>query len=480
MQLIPVVMCGGAGVRLWPLSRKNHPKQFVPLFDGGETLFRRTMDRVARFKASHSVVVCNAGHRFFVADSLSARERESCAIIVEPRQCNTAPAATLAALAAKEQGDDALLLIMPSDHVIAAPDLFVQAVGDASAAAVAGNIVIFGVHPTRPETEYGYIRSAVDESHDENHDAHHDARAPRKVIEFSEKPDAQTAADWIARGDCHWNSGIFLVAASVYLDVIGKFEAATKTACESAWENRYEDLGFVRVPDEKFESCRNISIDHAVIERADNVMMVAADMGWSDLGSWPAIGAVMDDSGDNLVRGDVVLKNSRGNIIYADERLVGVLGIDDCIIADTRDALLVAAKQHAPQVRELVGELKAANRREADEQRKVFRPWGSYESIYIADNFQVKRIIINPGHGLSLQTHRHRSEHWVVVKGCARVTKGDEIFTLTANQSTYIPAQTKHRLENVDTQPIQLIEVQCGSYLGEDDIVRFDDRYGRD
>ncbi len=483
MKLVPVVLCGGSGTRLWPLSRKNYPKQFAPLFDdagdagdanaGGGTLFRRTMDRVGRLDCQRAIVVCNNAHRFFVADGLSERERAACTILVEPSQRNTAPAVTLAALAARDDGD-ATLLIMPSDHVIKDPDAFVKAVAAAAPAAQDDQIVVFGITPDCAESGYGYIRTDADAK------AAAGTGAPRKVAEFCEKPDQETAAEWIARGNCYWNSGIFLVKASVYLAAIAGFEPGILAACEQAWAKRYDDLGFTCVDAAGFARCRNISIDYAVIERAANVMMVPAVMGWNDLGSWDALGEVFAaDEHNNRVKGDVLLKDAAGNIVYGHGRLVGVLGVNDCIIADTPDAVLVAARKHAPALRQLVAGMQAQGRPEADQPRKVFRPWGYYESLHAADNFQVKRIQVNPGHGLSLQMHHHRSEHWVVVKGTARVTKGDDVFTLAENESTYIPARVQHRLENAGDAPVRLIEVQCGDYLGEDDIVRLEDRYGR-
>lgn len=496
MKLIAVVLCGGSGTRLWPLSRKNYPKQFAPLFDvaggevGGETLFRRTMDRVGVLDCHRSIVICNNAHRFFVADALRAHERDACTIVVEPSQRNTAPAATLAALSVNDldadasddsgadadadANNDALLLIMPSDHVIDDPNAFATAVAAATPAACGGQIVIFGVVASRSESEYGYIRTDGNESAD----------AVRTVVEFCEKPDEQIAAEWIARGDCFWNSGIFLLKASVYLNAIGEFEPDIRARCAQAWKNRYDDLGFTCVGVDDFARCRSVSIDYAIMERANNVKMLPLNIGWNDLGSWNALGAIfplaVDNNGsNNRVKGDVLLQNASGNIIYSHGRLVSVVGMDDCIIADTPDALLVAARKHAPDIKELVESMRAQNRPEANEQRKVYRPWGYYESILKAENFQVKRITVNPGHGLSLQMHHHRSEHWVVVKGKAQVTRGDEVFILAENESTYIPLQVRHRLENIYAQPVRLIEVQCGDYLGEDDIVRFDDRYGR-
>ena len=475
MQLVPVVMCGGAGVRLWPLSRKNHPKQFVPLFDedgasDGTTLFRRTMDRVARFDCRRTLIVCNSAHRFFAADSLHPHERANCTIVVEPSQRNTAPAATLAALAAREEFGDALLLLMPSDHAIRDPAALLRAVESATAAARQDHIVIFGVTPERAESDYGYLRVA-------------DAPAADglcRVTEFCEKPDPQTAAEWLARGNCYWNSGIFLLKASLCLDAVARFEPAVREACEGAWAQRYADLDFTCAEADSFAKCPNISLDYAVIERADNVMMTPVDMGWNDLGSWNALGEVFSaDPDENRIKGDAVLKDAAGNIVYSDARLVSVLGVEHCIIADTPDALLVAGREHAGDIRELVAGMQAAGRPEADQPRTVFRPWGYYETLHKAGNFQVKRIRVNPGHGLSLQMHQHRSEHWVVVQGQARITKGDEVFTLAENESTYIPARVKHRLENIAPQPVYVVEVQCGDYLEEDDIVRFDDRYGR-
>ena len=479
-KLVPVVLCGGSGTRLWPLARRNYPKQFVPLFDdageGGGTLFRRTMDRVGRLDCDRSIVVCNNAHRFFVADGLHEQERGACTILVEPSQRNTAPAVTLAALAARDDGD-ATLLIMPSDHVINDPDAFVKAVAAAAAAAQDDQIVVFGITPDRAESDYGYIRTGADEGAGSGPGS---AGAARKVVAFCEKPAQETAAEWVAHGNCYWNSGIFLVKASVYLEAIAGFEPGILEACEQAWEKRYDDLGFTCVEAGGFARCRNISIDYAVIERAANVMMVPADMGWSDLGSWNALGEVFAADGDNnRVKGDVLLKDAAGNIVHSHGRLVSVLGVDDCIVADTPDAVLVASRKHARGIRELVATMQSEGRPEADEQRKVFRPWGYYESLHKTENFQVKQIVVNPGHGLSLQMHHHRSEHWVVVKGEARVTRGDEVFTLAENESTYIPARAKHRLENVGDEPVRLIEVQYGDYLEEDDIVRFDDRYGR-
>ena len=472
MNLVPVIMCGGSGTRLWPLSRKNYPKQFVPLFEqpGKETLFHRTIARIACFDCQHVIVVCHDTQRFFVANSLHNTKIEN-TILVEPKQQGTAPAATLAALAAVSQFGEALLLIMPADHIIDDVGALRIAIDTATVAAQQDHIVVFGVLPSRVETGYGYVHTIADTKQ---------SGGVLKVIEFCEKPSQQTANEWIARGNCYWNSGMFLVKASVYLDAIARFEPTIKQGCEQAWEKRYYDLGFTHVDADSFAQCRDIAIDYAVIERVDNLMLMPTNMGWNDVGSWDALGSVFTAADNhNRVKGDVILKEASNNVVYSHNKLVSVLGVDDCIVVDTADAVLVASKKHAQQVKELVNDMQREHRNEADESHEVFRPWGSYESIDQADCFQVKRITVNPGQVLSLQMHHHRSEHWVVVQGRARVTLGDQIFILEANQSTYIPVQTKHRLENIGDQPLCLIEVQCGDYFGEDDIVRFADRYGR-
>lgn len=476
-------MCGGSGNRLWPLSRHHYPKQFARLFAqaGRETLFRCAMDRAARCaEPEHKqriIVVCNHAHRFFVADGLRETERAACTVLVEPQQRNTAAAATLAALDARREFGDALLLLMPSDHRIADENGLARAVAAARPAAQDNQIVVFGIPPTHAETQYGYIHIDAAAAADTA------ANPACKVLEFCEKPDQQTAAEWLARGHCYWNSGLFLVKASVYLQAIAAFEPDIAHCCEQAYAKRVDDLGFTYAHAESFAQCRNISMDYAIMERADNLRLVPlpTDLGWSDLGDWNRLAEVFDmDENDNRVQGEVMLKDAARNIVlaYQQGRLVGVLGVADCIVADTADAVLVASRKHAHQIKDLVADMRA-HHRQADAHRKVFRPWGYYESLAKDENFQVKRIMIKPGHGLSLQKHRHRSEHWVVVKGKVQVTRGDEVFTLAANQSTYIPAQVQHRLENISREAVRLIEVQCGDYLEEDDIIRLDDRYGR-
>lgn len=480
MNLIPlvaVVLCGGAGARLWPLSRKHYPKQFAHLLGDGDTLFARAMQRAMRLSPRRCIVVCNAAHRFLVANELRESARDACTIIAEPHARGTAPAAALAALEAKRQFDDALLLIMPSDHIIADVDAFAAAAGAAAeVAARKKKIVLFGVPPHGIETEYGYIRLKQPWPRDAKPGALLEAAA------FHEKPDRDAAAGYLARGDACWNSGLFMTRASVYLSALDRFEPGMRAACEDALSSGRVDAGVIEPRAESFAACRAISIDHAVIERADNLSIVVADMQWSDAGSWRRLAnadAFTVDAGGNRTRGAVVCRDASNNIVHAGGRLVTVLGVDGCIIADTADALLVASAAHASSIAGLVDDLRARGRDEADQPHRVHRPWGAYMCIDRGDNYQVKRIVVNPRMSLSLQLHRRRSEHWTIVEGTARVTVGDKVFELTANQSTYIPAETRHRMENPGDQPVTFIEVQCGDYLGEDDIVRFEDQYGR-
>lgn len=473
MNLVPVILCGGAGARLWPLSRKFHPKQFARLFEDGDTLFRRALQRAARLNPRHRIVVCGEAHRFLAAAELLESERAACTIIAEPHARGTAPAAALAALEAERHFGDALLLLMPSDHIIDDVDAFVDAAR--VAAEVAGaeeKIVLFGVPPRGVETEYGYIRLKQPWPADAT------SGTVLEVAAFHEKPDRKTAAAELARDAC-WNSGLFMTRASVYLSAIKKFEPGILEFCRRAMANR-GDSDVVEPRAKSFAACRAISIDHAVIERADNLSVVAADMQWSDAGNWPRLAdAFAADADANRTRGDVVCRDAARNIVHADGRLVALLGVDDCIVADTADALLVANAARASELSDLVDDLRARGRTEADQPHRVYRPWGYYQRIDRGDNFQVKRIVVNPRMSLSLQLHHRRSEHWTIVAGTARVTVGDKVFDLSANQSTYIPVETRHRLENPGDRPVTFIEVQCGDYLGEDDIVRFDDRYGR-
>ncbi len=475
LDLIPVIIGGGAGTRLWPLSRKHFPKQFAPMpanaAAGADNLFQATVARANLFKPKRMVVVCNEAHRFFVSDCLREFGGIDFSILVEPVARNTAPAIALAALAILEDHGDGLMLVLPSDHTVADTDGFKAAVRTATDAASSGLLVTFGVVPERAETGYGYIRKGEPIAA---------GGEVYRAAEFREKPDAKTAQRWLDAGDCCWNSGIFLFKASVYLEQLQACAPEIHAACNKAHAGRTRDLDFICAERASFEACPDISVDYAVMERAANVALVPAQIGWNDVGSWDAMAALLDrDDNDNATVGNAVFADSSGNVVHAGERLVAVLGIRDCVIADTPDAVLVAARAKSQDVKRLVERLHEQGRTQASEHRKVYRPWGSYESVDAAAGFQVKRVIVNPGQSLSLQLHHRRSEHWVIVRGEVKVTRGEEQFMLGVNQSTYIPAETKHRLENTGDEPVCLIEVQCGDYLGEDDIVRFEDNYGR-
>ena len=477
LNLIPVILCGGAGMRLWPLSRKYFPKQFVPLpiNEHKDNLFHVTLQRTAAFKPQQVVIVCNKAHRFFVSDSLHGFDDVDFSILLEPVARNTAPAIALAAFRIVEQQGDGLMLVLPSDHMVADVAGFERVVRTALPAA-ADHLVTFGIVPERPETGYGYIRKggALMVAGQKADTAFHAA-------EFKEKPDTATAQHWLETGDYYWNSGMFLFKASMYLEQLKSYAPEVHAGSAEAYAKHSRDLNFICAEEESFASCPDISVDYAVMEKADKVALVPARIGWNDIGSWDAFASLLqhDDCGNALV-GDAVFKDASGNIVYADGRLVTVLGVEDCVIAETPDAVLVAKREKAQDVKQLVEKLREYKRDdEIENHRKVYRPWGSYESVDAGDGFQVKRLIVNPKQSLSLQMHHHRCEHWVVVCGEVSVTRGEEQFMLGANQSTYIAAETRHRLENLGDKPAHLIEVQCGDYLGEDDIVRFEDNYGR-
>ena len=474
--LIPVIVCGGSGTRLWPLSRKRFPKQFVPLpvaGESGDNLFRATVSRARRLGARSAIVVCSGEHRFFVADNLRGFDAMDFSVLVEPVPRNTAPALALAAFEILEHRGEGLMLVLPSDHIVADVDAFGEAVHTARKAAMQSNaLVTFGIVPTRAATGYGYIRKGEPLAVDSGGVFH--------AAAFHEKPTLEAARRWVDTGDYYWNSGMFLFKAGVYLEQLRRHAPRIHAACEQAYAGRVPDLDFVCAAGAAFEKCPDVSVDFAVMEKAGNVALVPAPIGWDDVGSWNALATLFkrDDRG-NLSAGDTVLDDASGNVVYADGRLVTVLGVRDSIIVETPDAVLVADRGRSQEIKSLVGKLRERQYTQADEHRKVYRPWGSYESVDAADGFQVKRIAVNPGQSLSLQMHHRRSEHWVVVRGEVRVTRGEEQFALGVNQSTYIPAGTRHRLENPGTEPAHLIEVQCGDYLGEDDIVRFEDDYGR-
>ncbi len=466
--LIPVLLSGGSGSRLWPLSREAHPKQFLPLV-GDNTLLQDTWLRLRGLPgASAPIVVANEEHRFLVAEQLQQIGVKPAALILEPVGRNTAPAIAVAALQAMADGSDPVLVILPSDHVIRDEMAFREAIVAVLPAAEAGRLVTFGIVPSGPETGYGYIKAAAGEG-------------VRPVARFVEKPDLATAQQYVASGEYFWNSGMFAFRASRYLEELAKTQPAMVESARSALAKARRDVDFLRLDREAFAACPSDSIDYAVMEKTDAASVLPIDVGWNDVGSWSALWEVspQDDDG-NAHRGDVVAINCRNTLAMSERRMVALIGLDDVVVVDTDDALLVARKEHVQQVKDIVNGLKKDKRPQATWHRKVYRPWGNYDSIDNGERFQVKRIVVKPGAALSLQMHHHRAEHWIVVTGTARVTCDDKVFMLSENQSTYIPLGSKHRLENPGVVPVELIEVQSGSYLGEDDIVRFEDVYGRD
>jgi len=476
MQLQPVILCGGSGTRLWPLSREQSPKQLLA-FGSQRTMLQTTALRLspgfgARIKVLSPLVVANEQYRFVTAEQLRQIDLPPAAIILEPSGRNTAPALTVAALVARQANDDAVLLVVPADHFIADEQAFRDTLEKAIAIAQSGLIVTFGIVPTAPETGYGYIRcgAALPDS---------DARV---LAGFAEKPDRARAEGFLASGEYFWNSGIFVMKTSVWLAEIGKSQPDILAACEHAVTAGKRDSDFFRLDDAAFEACPADSIDYAVMEHiapgAAAVVPLAA--GWSDVGTW---GALLDvgakDASGNLLIGDVIAVNTKNSLVRSESRLVASVGLADVIVVETPDAVLVAHRDHLQEIKDVVTRLKSLGRTEPDAHRKVYRPWGYYDSIDQGDRFQVKRIVVNPSSKLSLQMHHHRAEHWIVVRGTARVTRGEETFLLSENESTYIPLGVRHRLENPGRVPLEIIEVQSGAYLGEDDIVRFDDTYGR-
>jgi mannose-1-phosphate guanylyltransferase / mannose-6-phosphate isomerase len=466
-QLQPVLLSGGSGTRLWPLSREAYPKQFLPLV-GDDTMLQATWRRVAGIADAPPIVVANEDHRFLVAEQLRQVGAPKPDILLEPAGRNTAPAIALAALQAMHDGADPLLLVLPSDHVVADSEAFRKAVREAAAAAEAGALVTFGILPSAPETGFGYIEAE-----------HAGSDGVRKVRRFVEKPDAATAQRYLDSGGYYWNSGMFLFRASVLLAELERFRPDIVAACREAFAAAKRDGDFIRVDRDAFARCPSDSIDYAVMEKTGDATVLPVDIGWNDVGSWSALWdvATRDEAG-NAHHGDVIAVDSRNSYAYA-RRLVALVGVDDLVVVETDDAVLVARKDRVQQVKEVVSQLKAAQRTQAALHREVHRPWGSYDSIDVGDGFQVKRIKVKPGAALSLQSHNKRAEHWIVVRGTARVTRNNDVFELFANQSTYIPIGAKHRLENPGEEVLELIEVQSGAYLGEDDIVRYEDVYGR-
>jgi mannose-1-phosphate guanylyltransferase/mannose-6-phosphate isomerase len=469
----PVILCGGAGTRLWPLSRELYPKQLLAL-TGTHTLLQQTVLRLEGLAASAPVVVCNEAHRFLVAEQLRQLQVEPRATILEPFGRNTAPAIALGAQAALEgsaagaKAADPVLLVLPADHLIRDTPAFQQAVRAALSPAQAGRLVTFGVVASRAETGYGYIQRGAASG------------AGFRIARFVEKPNPQRAQEFLQSGDYYWNSGMFMFRARRYLQELERFAPEMARICAAAFRGATADLDFTRIDAATFEACPADSIDYAVMEKTADAVVVPLQAGWSDVGSWAALHEASDaDAHGNVTHGDVLSEDTHGSYLYSESRLVAAVGLKDHVVIETKDAVLVAPKDRVQDVKKLVLRLKELGRSEYSLHREVFRPWGSYDSIENGPRFQVKRLKVKPGATLSLQLHHHRAEHWVVVAGTARVTRGEEVFLLEENQSTYIPVGMKHRIENPGTVPLEIIEVQSGSYLGEDDIVRFEDRYGR-
>jgi mannose-1-phosphate guanylyltransferase/mannose-6-phosphate isomerase len=467
--LVPVVLSGGAGSRLWPLSRELYPKQLLPLIRT-QTMLQETVQRLAGLAIAAPIVVCNEAHRFLVAEQLRVIGTPAQAILLEPVGRNTAPAIALAAHPAlAAQGPDVLLLVLPADHVIRDTTALHAAVRTAADLAQAGHLVTFGVVPQAPETGFGYIRRGAA------------VGGGWRIAQFIEKPVRERAEGFLASGGYFWNSGMFVFGARRFLDELERHAPEVARACAQAFGAAQSDLDFTRVDAAVFAACPSISVDYAVMEKTADAVAVSLEAGWSDVGSWDSLHAASaPDSAGNVIRGDVLAEDTKNCYLSAQSRLVATVGLRDCVVVETKDAVLVAPRNRAQDVKALVTRLKGLGRSEHALHREVFRPWGSYDSLDQGDRFQVKRLVVHPGGVLSLQLHHHRAEHWVVVSGTARITRGEEVFSLEENQSTYIPVGVRHRIENRGNRPLHIIEVQSGDYLGEDDIVRLEDQYGRE
>ncbi len=466
----PIILSGGTGSRLWPLSRSLFPKQLLALA-GDHSLIQDTVLRAKGTDFAPPLIVCNTEHRFLIAEQMRQAGIAPQGIVLEPVGRNTAPATAVAALILADKDPESLMLLMPADHIVRNRTAFLQAVDRAAAAARQNHLVTFGISPDAPETGYGYIRRGA---------ALHGLTDSFAVARFVEKPDAATAAGYVASGDYSWNSGMFLFKASVFLAELERLEPQMLAHCRQALAKGGKDLDFFRLDKAAFAEARAISIDYAVMERTEKACVVPVEMGWSDIGSWEALWATATrDTAGNATKGDILHHGTRNSYLRSEGPLVAAVGMEDVVVVATQDAVLVSHKSASQDVKRIVEQLEKSGRELHTTHRKVYRPWGAYESIDNGDNFQVKHITVNPGAKLSLQMHHKRAEHWIVVSGTARVTCDDKVFALNENQSTYIPLGSKHRLENIGTEPLHLIEVQSGSYLGEDDIVRFEDTYGR-
>ncbi len=466
----PIILSGGSGSRLWPLSRSLFPKQLLALA-GEHSLIQDTVLRAKGENFAAPLIVCNTEHRFLIAEQMREAGIAPHGIVLEPVGRNTAPAAAIAALIVADKDPESLMLLMPADHVVGNHAAFLKAVEQAAAAARRNYLVTFGITPDSPQTGYGYIRRGAPLK---------DLAEGYAVARFVEKPDAATAASYVASGDYDWNSGMFLFKAGTFLAELERLEPEMLAHCRDALAKGGKDLDFFRLEDSSFAQAKAISVDYAVMERTDKAAVVPVDMAWSDIGSWEALWtAAMRDGSGNVTKGDVLHHNAHNSYLRSEGPLVAAVGVDDLVVVATQDAVLVSHRSASQDVKRIVEQLERSGRELHTTHRKVYRPWGSYEGIDTGENFQVKHIIVNPGAKLSLQMHYKRAEHWIVVSGTARVTCDEKVFLLNENESTYIPLGAKHRLENTGPKPLHLIEVQSGSYLGEDDIVRFEDTYGR-
>jgi mannose-1-phosphate guanylyltransferase len=465
--ITPIILSGGSGTRLWPVSRSLHPKQFISLIND-TTLFQDTILRLSK-NSLDPLIICNEEHRFLAAEQLRQINKKSSGIILEPFGKNTAPAVALAALTLINNENDSILLVLSADHHIADIKAFHKAIKIGESLAESGKLVTFGVKPTKPETGYGYIKTNLSKK-DEYY----------KIKSFTEKPSLKIAKSYLDTGNYFWNSGIFMFKASSYLDELRKYEPEILSACSKSLNTSLNDSDFIRIDNSEFNACPSKSIDYAVMEKTTNSVVVPLNTAWKDIGSWNSLWELKNkDKDGNVIEGDIILSDVKNTYASASNRLVTAIGVNNLIIVDTQDSLLVADKKYSQKISNIVSKLNESNRKESNLHRKVYRPWGYYDSFDFGDGFQVKKLLINPGAKISLQKHQHRAEHWVIVKGLATITSGKKIIELKKNQSTFIPKGEIHRVENRQNTPLEIIEVQTGDYLGEDDIIRIEDDYHR-